>query len=142
MKIYLAHPHSKKDEGVRIQQEIEHLGIEVINPFERGEQEIYERKLGPDGTGLTDQDCSDIVNMDLDKIDRADMVVALLLDPEKTLGTYMEIFYTGHCTTKPVLVYTPIHRLAVHPWVRYYSNIVEDEAKLMAVLEGIVSLAY
>lgn len=141
MKVYLAHPHSQKNEGKRIQTEIERLGIEVINPFERGEQEIYDRKLGPDGTGLTDEDCANIVEMDLAKIDRADFVVALLLEPEKTLGTYMEIFYTGYCTGKPVIVYTPFNRLAIHPWIRYFGSVVEDESKLYEVLTTITRVA-
>jgi nucleoside 2-deoxyribosyltransferase len=138
-KIYLAHPYSKRLEAKRIQTEIEKLGVQVINPFERGEQKIYEKKLGPGGPGLSAKDCAQIVQMDLAKIDQSDFVVALLLDPEYTLGTYMEILYTGEVENKKVIAYTPVKRLAKHPWIRYYCNVTKNEEKLYDTIRSVAS---
>lgn len=133
MKLYLAHPYTQRIEGKRIQTEIEKLGVEMINPFERGEQAIYDAKIGPgsNGQGLSNDDCENIVTSDLDKIDQSDGVVALLIDPPNMIGTWMEVFYTGKCTNKFIYAYTPIPRIATHPWIRYFcSNLSATEAEL------------
>jgi nucleoside 2-deoxyribosyltransferase len=133
MKIYLAHPYSKRPEAKRIQTEIERLGFEVINPFERGEQAVYDRKIGTgsDGTNLSSKDCTNIVTMDLEKIDQADFVVALLIDSDnKSIGTYMEIAYCGQKGMKTVISFAPIPWIARHPWIRFYTTVITDESKL------------
>lgn len=129
---YLAHPYAHKAEGKRIQTELEKLGLTIINPFERGEQAIYDHKLKGSniGTALSDKDCEDIVRMDLAKIDGADGVIALMIHPEM-LGTIMEMFYVGHVLKRPLVVYAPTPRYSGHPWVRFYATeISQSEAEL------------
>src|SRR5437773_8276282 len=113
-KVYLAHPYAKMSEGLKFQKLLGAQGLTVLNPFERGEQDIYNAKLAPGGPGLDDDDCRRIVTMDLEAIDRADGVVALMIDPSM-LGTIMEIFYAGN-KGKPVFIYTTEDRYARHPW--------------------------
>jgi nucleoside 2-deoxyribosyltransferase len=128
--VYLAHPFAKKEYGKEIQSRLENLGIEVINPFERGEQAIYDKKLSPNGGGLDDQDCADIVKMDLEKIDKAGAVVALLLGVP-SIGTMMEIFYAGHVKGYPVYALAPDEWQRKHPWIRFYSKaVVSTEQEL------------
>jgi nucleoside 2-deoxyribosyltransferase len=138
--VYLAHPFAKKDEGVRIQRELEALGLEVVNPFERGEQAIYDVKLAPGGGGLNEQDCADIVYMDLEKIDQTDGVVALLID-SASVGTIMEIFYAGHVVKHPVFSLAPTPRYAEHPWIRFYTTVYSSEESLYTALASLVPKA-
>ena len=132
-KVYLAHPYARKDEGKVIQTKLETLGVEVINPFERAEQVIYDRKIKPGSiaTGLDGQDCIDIVEMDLKKIDESDAVVAFMPDGAPSIGTFMEVFYAGHVKHMPVISLAPSDRQAHHPWVRYYSTVVRTEEELL-----------
>ena len=132
-KVYLAHPYVRKDYGKVIQTKLEDIGIEVINPFERVEQAIYDRKIKPGSiaTGLDEQDCNDIVEMDLQKIDESDAVVAYMPDGAPSIGTFMEVFYASHVVRKPVVSYAPSDRQAHHPWVRYYSHVVRTEGELL-----------
>jgi hypothetical protein len=135
ISVYLAHPYSKKAEGKRVQAEIEKLGILVVNPFDRGEQAIYDKKLAPGGGGLDYNDCAAIVNMDLWKIDETRGVVALLLDPS-SIGTIMEIFYASHVKHRSVFSYAPTERFAAHPWIRYYSRgVYQTEPSLYLALK-------
>jgi nucleoside 2-deoxyribosyltransferase len=138
--VYLAHPFAKKDEGVRIQRELEALGLEVINPFERGEQAIYNVKLAPGGGGLDAQDCADIVKMDLEKIDQTDAVVALLID-SASVGTIMEIFYAGHVVKHPIFSLAPTPRYAEHPWIRFYTTVYQTEEALYSAVAQLVPKA-
>lgn len=138
--VYLAHPFAQKVEGKRIQTELEALGLEVINPFERGEQAIYEAKLGHDGDGLNAQDCADIVRMDLEKIDQTDGVVALLID-NASIGTIMEIFYAGHVVKHPILSLAPTPRYSEHPWIRFYTTVYKTEDALYAAVKSLVPKA-
>jgi hypothetical protein len=138
--VYLAHPFAQKAEGKRIQTQLEALGLEVVNPFERGEQAIYEVKLAPGGGGLNSQDCEDIVRMDLEKIDQTDAVVALLID-SGSVGTFMEIFYAGHVVKHPVLSLAPTPRYAEHPWIRFYTTVYQTEAALYSALGQLVQKA-
>lgn len=138
--VYLAHPFAKKDEGKRIQTELEALGLEVVNPFERGEQAIYDVKLAPGGGGLNAQDCADIVKMDLDKIDATDGVVALLID-NASVGTIMEIFYAGHVKKHPIFSLAPTARYAEHPWIRFYTTVYRTEDMLYSAISKLVPKA-
>jgi nucleoside 2-deoxyribosyltransferase len=138
--VYLAHPFAQKAEGKRIQTQLEALGLEVVNPFERGEQAIYDVKLAPGGGGLNEQDCADIVRMDLEKIDQTGAVVALLIDTA-SVGTIMEIFYAGHVVKHPIFSLAPTPRYAEHPWIRFYTTIYTSENALYTALGQLVQKA-
>jgi nucleoside 2-deoxyribosyltransferase len=134
----MAHPYAQKEEGRRIQGLIEkQTGLTIINPFTRDEQAIYDKKLAPGGGGLDENDCRDIVVMDLEKIDHTDGVVALLLD-RGMIGTIMEIFYASAVKGRPVICYAPNKREQEHPWIRFYASaIAKTEGELIeAVLRA------
>lgn len=138
IKVYLAHPYSKKAEvEVIYQPKLEEIGLEVINPFHRGEQKVYDKVL-KDGTGLTDEMCADIVKMDLEKIDNSDGVVAMLID-DNMIGTIMEVFYTSYMKGKPVFSFAPREREKKHPWIRNLTIVCPDETALYDNLTGWMS---
>src|SRR3989304_3476787 len=88
--VYLAHPYAERELGRGAQRTLEKEGFRVLNPFERPEQQEFDRSLA--AGGLTDSQCDRLVRMDLAKIDESHLLAALLT--EKTaLGTPMEIFY-------------------------------------------------
>jgi nucleoside 2-deoxyribosyltransferase len=138
-RVYLAHPFSKKDDVERnFQPLLEAVGLEVLNPFQRPEQETYDKVLAPGGGGLTAKHCAEIVRMDLEKINAADGVVAALVD-DNMIGTIMEIFYTAHVTGKPVFAYTPRDRERKHPWIRFYCTVCPDQVALLSNLKQWIS---
>lgn len=133
--VYLAHPYAAKDEiEANFQPILEGIGLNVINPFQRGEQAVYDKVLAPGGGGLTAAHCEDIVRMDLEKIDQSDAVVAAMVT-DNMIGTIMEIFYTAHVCGKLVFAYTPRKRETEHPWIRFYSLVFPAQAELIAALK-------
>src|SRR6266850_394557 len=120
--VYPAHPFAEKDRVEReFQPKIEELGIRVINPFQRAEQGIYEAALRT-SEGLSAAQSADIVNKDLEKIDEAEALVALMIH-ERMLGTIMEIFYSGYMMEYPTFVYAPTERYSKHPWIMHLSTV-------------------
>lgn len=132
--VYLAHPYARKEEiESRLQLAIEALDIEVVNPFQRGEQAIYNKAM--DQGALTDQMCADIVRMDLKKIREADAVVACLFDVP-SIGTYMEIFYASYVMEQQVFTYAPNKWHQSHPWIRNLSKVHPNQSELLSALKG------
>lgn len=133
---YLAHPFAKK---VLVEQffqpQIEDFGVRVLNPFQRPEQEGYEAAIA--AAGLTDAMCADIVRMDLEKIDKAGAIIALLID-DNMIGTIMEIFYAAQ-RGYPVFAYTPRDRERKHPWIRNLTTVCPTMGDLEAALRGWVN---
>lgn len=126
--VYLAHPYSKRAEAKEYQQQLADKQITAINPFDRPEQAIYERALAT--TGLTHAMCAEIVNMDIEKIDQADGLVALLIGT-KSIGTLMEIFYAGYVKNLPVWIYVVSEQDKKHPWLRYCGQVHDNFESLL-----------
>lgn len=118
MKLYLAHKFEKQAEALEIQKELEDLGFTILNPFQREEQARYDRAIA-EGGHFDDQTCADIVHADLNLIDEADAVAAIL--SPNAIGTVMEIFYTGHVAEKPVVTWITYKLNYRHPWIAHYS---------------------
>ena len=120
--VYLAHPFAEKEKvEAEFQPKLEALGIRVINPFQRAEQGIYEAALKT-AEGLNAAQSADIVNKDLEKIDEAGALVALMIH-DRMLGTIMEIFYSGYMMEYPTFVYAPTERYSKHPWIMHLSTV-------------------
>lgn len=134
--VYLAHPYMMKDFIQReFQPVLEGIGLQVINPFQRPEQETFEKAMA--ATGLTRRMCDDIVRMDLEKIDAVDGVVAVL-DGENSPGTIMEIFYAAYTRRIPVFThhgYDQKGRNRKHPWMRSLTIICPDQQVLVTNLK-------
>lgn len=141
MTIYLAHSFGQQARALTIQGVIEGLGIEVINPFQRGEQQLIDQHLAGAPVGetlgtpkgeLPPEICKMIVDMDIEKIDRADGVVAILQAPP-SIGTIMEVFYAGYIRRIPVFTLYeldaagkgPDGRTHRHPWIKHLTTICE-----------------
>src|SRR6266566_6342680 len=143
MSVYLAHPYKEKDYGMEIMRKLESMGIRVVNPFVRGEQEKYDQVIQKSGEFTMDM-CEDIVESDLQKIDSVDAVVALVL-PVKSIGTYMEIFYTAYILHKPVFCLYGLNdgkfdsKSAgfgfIHPWIKYLTSPYLTEEKLLDAVQ-------
>ena len=136
MRVYLAHPWMDRAGGKTLQTKIEALGIEVVNPFEKVEQQIYDKAIKHgDGTALSDADIVQIVEGDLAEIDGCEGVVAYLPDGVPSLGAIMEIFYAGNILRRGVYVLTDSERVAGHPWIRYHALVFKNEDDLLTALK-------
>lgn len=146
--VYLAHSFGQQARGLAIQAKIEAAGLEVINPFQRGEQALIDSYLAGASKGetlgtptgeLPPDICKLIVDMDIDKIDKADGVVAILQAPP-SIGTIMEIFYASYIQHKPVWTLYEIDangrgpdgRTHRHPWIKHLTTICTSEEDLVA----------
>lgn len=135
MKLYLAHKFEKQAEALEVQKELEALGFTVLNPFQREEQAKYDHTIAKEGGQFDDQTCADIVNADLDLIDEADGVAAIL--SPNAIGTVMEIFYTGHVVQKPVVTWVTYELKYRHPWIAHYSVDVYNRADFVNALKAL-----
>lgn len=145
--LYLAHGWSGDTQkvGLAIQAKLEAQGIEIINPFQRGEQALYD-EYAAKGLGYPPEVCEQIVNGDLDKIDQADGIVAV---PSKTsIGTFMEIFYASYLYDKPVWTLW-LHGAVAgtesrHPWLdhltKLYIGAGAEDDMLMDVVDYFTDL--
>lgn len=134
-KVYLAHSFDQQPRGLSVQACLEEVGIEVINPFQRGEQAMIDKALKEDGE-LSPRVCEMIVTMDLEKIDMADGVVAVLQFPP-SIGTNMEIFYASYIKHKPVftLYEGADGRSHKHPWIKHLTIISETSDDLVETVK-------
>ena len=115
--IYLAHSVHERQEGKRLQKELEGLGYIVINPF-------YPETPRPDIEALdqleikpwdvTPEKGIEIVKQDLRAVRLSDMVVAKLPERRKTFGIPCEIMYAWMLH---IPVYTVTISMLKHPWV-------------------------
>lgn len=149
--VYLAHSFGQQTRALGIQAVIESMGIEVINPFQRGEQALIDKYLAGAVTGenlgtpkgeLPPEICKMIVDMDIEKIDKANGVVAILQAPP-SIGTIMEIFYAGYIRQIPVFTLYEIDsvtgkgpdgRTHRHPWIKHLTTICETTDTLYTLL--------
>ena len=140
--IYLAHGYDTqtKEIGLRVQSKLEQAGLIVINPFQRGEQALYEKYIA-DKQDFPPEICARIVETDLDKIDQSAAVVAI---PSLTsIGTFMEIFYASYMYDKPVWTLW-IHKREdrghqlKHPWLDYLTKLYMGAEHEDAVVRDVI----
>ena len=125
---YLAHPAEERATGNEIQKRLEGLGVTVINPFNRSEDDPQEWRQTPHSP----EDARRVVERDLAWIRQSDAVFAYV--PEaKACGTMMEIFAASKLMGKPVFIYTtPQYRF--HPWLMYFGQVFTDLGFMFEVL--------
>lgn len=119
--IYLSHHYLKQDQGRSVQRQLEEIGFTVVNPFDRGEQELYESMI-KSGQDFDDDTCHKIVENDLKLIDDCDAMFAIV---SPSIGTSMEIFYAD-CVGKPVVIWVDHHMPYRHPWLVDCSTFVSE----------------
>lgn len=127
--VYLAHPYSDQALGLEIQAKIEALGIRVVNPFQREEQETY-TKVIVSGSEFSKEQCDSIVQTDLTKIEQTDGVVCLFTE-KLSVGTSMETFYSSRILLHPTFsLYVLQQRHSkergfgfVHPWIKSLTQV-------------------
>jgi len=118
--LYLAHPWNMHEEVRQWERYIERIySINLDNPFfdhkqpeilEAEEKWIKQRKT------RTEQLAKIIVEKDLRAIEKNDGIVAFLEYGMKSLGTPMEIFYSGRILQKPTYVISK--EVGGHPWIK------------------------
>lgn len=125
---YLAHPTEERASANEIQKRLEALGITVINPFNRTEDDPQEWRQTPHSP----EDAKRVVERDLAWIRQSNAVFAYV--PEaKACGTMMEIFAASKLMSKPVFIYTtPQYRF--HPWLMYFGQVFTDLGFMFEVL--------
>ena len=134
MKLYLAHPIGTRHDVRKWELEFEkRTGIELDNPFYDTErQDIVAIDQGKQTPFNITLDFHGIVRDDLAKIDSCDGLVASVDKSVPSIGTFMEMWYCGIQSDKPVFVVSP--NWDTHPWLRYVTDesdgfIVKDWAE-------------
>ena len=133
MILYLAHPHAEQEYGKHIQELLERDGFKVINPFDRPEQDRYNKKVtnrDPFSLG----DAEELVEWDLDNIYDADAIVALYVGNGPFIGMSMEVSYATLHMQLPVVtlyLYKNIGVGVIHPWLVYLTEVVTSEEDLL-----------
>jgi hypothetical protein len=139
--VYLAHPYKEKVYGEEVMKKIQALGIDVINPFIRGEQAIYDKVIVAKQE-FSDKHAQDIVESDLAKIRAADAIVALVL-PVPSIGTFCEIMYNSNQLGRQTFSLYKMLDLndgkhgwgMVHPWIKYLTEVSFTEDQLYEKLK-------
>jgi nucleoside 2-deoxyribosyltransferase len=131
---YLAHPRLNKAEGAELQKKIEVLGIRVINPFQRPQEQVYDQIVSKSGRFSAEQ-IESIVEGDLRKIEEADIIVAMVTG-KASAGTHMEVFYASRILHRQVFVLYNFIREGenVHPWYDYLTWVCVSEHELLEAL--------
>ena len=127
MKVYLSHPHSIRSFGRVVQQRLESVGFDVINPFDVNPEEEWWAAVREQRNMLSV--AFRIVENDLELIRDCDAVVVLYPEAHG-IGTDMELFYAGVIVGKPVYVLTAMD----HPWLLYCGVCVRSVDELVKVL--------
>jgi nucleoside 2-deoxyribosyltransferase len=125
LKIYLSHPLGLIHETREWTKELEEkLNVRVYDPFydvrarKRVDITLFDRgKLKP--YSVEEKNKSEkIVERNLEAIKNCDVLIGVL--PYLSIGTIMEIFYSGYVLQKPTLVLT---YLKGHPWLNTVARI-------------------
>jgi len=119
---YLAHPlalrHEIREKELAFEKR---TGVELINPFYDADREdIVAIDAGTMERFSEKLDFQAIVKNDLDAIDRAQGIVAIVRKGAISMGTPMEMWYTL-TSLKPVFVIC-YDELKAHPWVLYVTE--------------------
>ena len=133
LKIYLSHPLDLRHEIKEWTKELEEkLHVRVYNPFynvrarKRIDIALFDRgNLKP--YSMEEQRKSEkMVERNLEEIRKCDALIAVL--PYPSLGTIMEIFYSGYVLQKPTLVQT---YLEGHPWLNAVAKIYNTREEIV-----------
>ena len=133
LKIYLSHPLGLRHEIIEWAKELEEkLHVRIYNPFydvrahKRKGITLFDRgKLKP--YSMEEQRKSEkMVERNLEAIRNCDVLIAVL--PYPSIGTIMEIFYSGHVLQKPTLVIT---YLEGHPWLNAVARIYNTRKEIV-----------
>jgi len=130
--VYLAHKFEQRPLGLNVQLELERNGIKVVNPFDRPEQKQYDEEIKKGGD--FEKYAGEVVNGDLDKINKVDGVAALLFP--NAIGTVMEIFYAGRDLKIPVFTWVTYDMLYKHPWIYHYSQAFTERGPWMEAIKA------
>jgi hypothetical protein len=140
--LYMAHGWGPPTQpyGLTVQAKLEAKGVEIINPFQREEQGLYDMYAAK-GLPYPPDVCEQIVNGDLDKIDQSDGIIAI--PGEKSIGTFMEIFYASYLYEKPVWTLWLHGKRADgegdrHPWLDHLTKLYVGGDKEQAVIDDIL----
>lgn len=121
--LYLAHSINSKPKVRKLQKEMEStFNIKFINPFYDGTSIENSPTTKSDEDILnfrnviTDEDCKEIVDEDINMINKCDGTLAIMSYPSP--GTIMEIFWTSRVLNNPVYLFTNKY-YSSHPWFRY-----------------------
>lgn len=132
-RLYLAHPHSQRAYGKYIQALLEGSGYDVLNPFDRPDQIVFDQAI-KDGRAFTEHEVEVLVEVDLEAMVNCDAVVAIWAGDGLTIGTPMEVVYAYTDYNLPVYSLYKITYLGngvVHPWVAYHSRVSFTEEALV-----------
>ncbi len=125
---YYTNQLSDRHEARVIETQIEKsTGLILDNPFYLADgtptKEIEQLDNGQEVT-VTD---AEIVAVDLKKIKESDGIVAYM--KSYSLGSPMEIFYCHEILGKPVYVVCVNERMRQHPWLKFCTNRIFDNAR-------------
>ena len=136
MKIYLAHPFLEQELGLKVQAQLEALGITVMNPFQRNEQPIYEAIIAKKEL-FGPKHAKNIVEGDLRLIERADAIIALVTG-KASIGTHMEVFYCSRILQKPVFCLYQLGGATgkIHPWYEFLTKSYSTETELLTAIKN------
>lgn len=131
LTVYLGHKYEARPLGEEVQRDLEALGLRVLNPFHRPEQETYDRVAKEDGNFAPYAEA--IVTKDLAQLDQADAMVGIL--SPNAIGTVCEMFYAAHVRKIPVFLWVTYQMPYVHPWISFYSKAVSTKEELLEAVE-------
>ncbi len=117
MKAYLAHSVHAREHGKKIQKELEHMGIEIYNPFySHDRQDILDLDKGiVSAWDIKDQDTSRlIVDLDLEGVRKSDLLICIYPDGI-SVGIPCEMMYAWMVNI-PIFSVVP-EKLKGHPWI-------------------------
>jgi len=119
--IYLAHAGNNREEGKRIQKELESRGHYVKNPFDHSFIAKFLCDRWDNEPENRDVELSiAITDLDKETIDKCDCLVAIVKEP--SIGTIMEILYAAQ-TYKTVCILTELES----PWLISHGMIMIEE---------------
>jgi nucleoside 2-deoxyribosyltransferase len=133
LKIYLSHPPDLRHEIKEWTKELEEkLHVRIYNPFynvrarKRKGIALFDRgKLRPYSMEEK-RKSEEIVERNLEAIRNCDVLIAVL--PYPSIGTIMEIFYSGYVLQKPTLV---LAYLKGHPWLNAVARIYNTRKEVV-----------
>lgn len=132
LKLYVAHSLAHRAKIRKTQLEIESkYNVKLVNPFYefvREEITVLDQIISKKDRELyksiwSEEDCQDIVEMDLEMIRKCDGLLVFLAPNEALIGTSMEIQF-AHILGMRIFVITQNYRF--HPWIRFYSTQIFD----------------
>lgn len=120
--VYLSHPIRSRSLATEIHSTLIRDGFEVIDPFDRPNQEHYAHLRLTKAREFTREECLAIVVGDIERIEKSDVVVAVV-SGEFSIGTPMEIL-CAFDMGKPVFCLWACDEL-INPWVSLFCTSVE-----------------